>query len=125
MERGKQRDADRIREAKERDEKQRQIRLAESKVISLNPGIVADDIDATAAPLLLKSKFVCIHFIIVFISFLFVKFTCFRSRAGRKQDTNFICMPLSNRKLNGNTHTHTFPLENLFMISQTKNQTKK
>lgn len=62
MERGKQKEADRLREAKERDEKQRQIRLAESKVIALNPGGVAATIEPVAAQLLLKSKFVCITF---------------------------------------------------------------
>lgn len=62
MERGKQKEADRMREAKERDEKQRQIRLAESTVISLNPGGAANTIEPAAAQLLLKSKFVCIIF---------------------------------------------------------------
>lgn len=72
MERGKQREADRIREAKERDEKQRQIRLAESKVISLHPGGVAATIEPIAAQLLLKSKFVCIifHSIILHIFYI-------------------------------------------------------
>lgn len=64
MERGKQKEADRIREAKERDEKQRQIRLAESKVISLNR---AANIEPADAQLLLKSKFVCIDFLHLFL----------------------------------------------------------
>lgn len=62
MERGKQKEADRIREASERDEKQRQIRLAESAVISLNPGGAVTIIEPAADQLLLKSKFVCIIF---------------------------------------------------------------
>lgn len=50
MEREKQKEADRLREAKERDEKQKQQRLAEQKILELT--------GAVEMPIL-KSKFVC------------------------------------------------------------------